>query len=66
MKQRPAVCGISTVPGRDGIEKKEVGRYGTVRYGTVWISRGTVRYAVSNGDTALPRSYEKKTSDNDF
>ena len=39
-----------TVPYRDEIgslkKKSPVGRYGTVRYGTVLLSRGTVRYAV--------------------
>jgi hypothetical protein len=40
-----------TVPGRYGIEKK---RSRAGRDGTVSISRGTRRYAVSDSYTALP------------
>jgi hypothetical protein len=50
------------VPGRDGTRKKGSR---AVRYGTVWISRGTVRYAVSDGYTALP-CHREKSFDNDF
>jgi hypothetical protein len=49
-----------TVPGRYGIEKKEVGRDGTVS-----ISRGTRRYAVSDSYTALP-CRRNKSFNNDF
>ncbi len=63
---RDRQCAVSapyrTVPGRDGIEKKSSR---AVRYGTVWISRGTVRYAVSDGYTALP-CHREKSFDNDF
>ncbi len=50
------------VPGRYGTRKK-ISR--AVRYGTVWISCGTVRYAVSDGYTALP-CHREKSFDNDF
>jgi hypothetical protein len=51
-----------TVPRRDGIEKK---RSRAGRDGTVSISRGTGRYAVSGSYTALP-CRRKKSFNNDF
>jgi hypothetical protein len=51
-----------TVPRRDGIEKK---RSRAGRDGTVSISCGTRRYAVSDSYTALP-CRRKKSFNNDF